>query len=42
MYDLIFRGRHRDREVQMAKFDGIQNDLALGVGLDELEAVVGV
>jgi hypothetical protein len=34
MNDLIFHRRHRDREVQMAKFDVIQDDLALGVGLD--------
>jgi hypothetical protein len=33
MYDLILCGRHRDGEVQMA-FDGIQDDLALGIGLD--------
>ncbi len=26
----------------MVKFDGIQDDLALGVGLDYLEAVVGI
>jgi hypothetical protein len=32
--DLIFRGRYRDGEVQMAKFDGIQDVLALGVSLD--------
>jgi hypothetical protein len=34
MNDLIFCGRHWDGEVQMAKLDGIQDDLALGVGLD--------
>jgi hypothetical protein len=34
MNDFIFGGRHKDGEVQMAKFDGIQDDLALGVGLD--------
>ncbi len=34
MNDLIFGGRHRDGEVQMAKFDIIRDDLALGVGLD--------
>jgi hypothetical protein len=32
--DLIFRGRYRDREVQMTKIDGIQDNLALGVSLD--------
>jgi hypothetical protein len=36
MDDHIFCGRHRhrDREISMMKFDGIQDDLALGVGLD--------
>jgi hypothetical protein len=34
MDDLIFHKRYRDKEVQMAKFNGIQDDLALGVGLD--------
>jgi hypothetical protein len=32
--DLILCGRHRDGEVQMAKSNGIQDDLALGVGID--------
>jgi hypothetical protein len=27
---------------RMAKFDGIQDDLALGVGLDLLEVAVGI
>ncbi len=39
MNDLIFGGRHKDREVRMAKFDRIQDDLTLGVGLD---AAVGI
>ncbi len=39
---LIFRRSHRDREVRVAKIDGIQDDLAFGVGLDYLEAVVGI
>jgi hypothetical protein len=34
MNDLIFGGRHRDREVQMEKIDCIRDDLAFGVGLD--------
>jgi hypothetical protein len=34
MNDLIFHGKHRDGEVQMAKFGSIEDDLALGVGLD--------
>jgi hypothetical protein len=42
VYDLIFCKRHRDGELQMAKFDNIQDDLALGVGLDYLEAAVGI
>jgi hypothetical protein len=42
MNDLIFGGRHRDGEVQMAKFNGIRDDLALGVGLDSLEAAVEI
>jgi hypothetical protein len=41
VYDLIFHRRHRDGEVQLAKFDGIQEDLVLGVSLDSLEATVG-
>jgi hypothetical protein len=40
--DLIFCGRHRDQEVRMSKLHSIQDDLALGVGLDQLEAAVGV
>jgi hypothetical protein len=31
---LIFGRRHRDGEVRMEKLYGIQDDLALGVGLD--------
>ncbi len=34
MDDLILRERHRDREVRMAKFNSILDDLALGIGLD--------
>jgi hypothetical protein len=34
MNDLIFGRRHRDGEVQMTQFNGILDDLALGVGLD--------
>ncbi len=40
--DPIFHGRHRDGEVRMLEFHSIQDDLALGVGLDQLEAAVRV
>ncbi len=40
--DLIFRRRYREGGVQIAKFNGIRDDLALGVGLDQLEAAVEI
>ena len=42
MNDLIFGRSHRDGGERMANFDGIQDDLAFGVGLDYLEAAVGI
>jgi hypothetical protein len=42
MNDLIFRGRHRDGEVQMANFDSYQDDLAFGASLDQLETAAGI
>jgi hypothetical protein len=40
MDDSIFCGLCRDREVGMAEFDCIRDNLTLGVRIDQLEAVV--
>jgi hypothetical protein len=40
MDNLILCGRCRDREVGMAKFDQIGDDLTLDVRIDQFEAAV--
>ncbi len=40
MHNTIFCGRCRDREVGMAEFNRIGDNLTLGVQIDQFEAAV--
>ncbi len=42
MDDLVFQSLQRDSDVGVPEFNRVGDDLAFGVGLDKLEALVGV
>jgi hypothetical protein len=42
MNDSVFCRRSQDRQVGMAEFNCVGDDLALNVRIDELEAAVGI